>query len=99
MAKVTFIALGTPDPDQSGALKAYVEAAPKLLLAAGGVPLKRLKITETLLGEGGPATAFLMEFPSADAIKGVLASQEYQQLIHDRDKAFKEMTFLLAEDL
>ena len=99
MAKVTFIALGTPDPDQSDALKTYVEAAPKLLLAAGGVPVKRMKITETLLGEGGPATVFLMEFPSADAIKGVLASKEYQALIPHRDKGFKQVTFLLAEDL
>ncbi len=98
MAKVTFISLGIPDPDQDEALKSYIEAAPKLLLAAGGVPVKRMKIMETLLGEGGPSTVFLMEFPSADAIRRVLVSNEYQQLVPVRDKAFKELTFLLAED-
>jgi uncharacterized protein (DUF1330 family) len=97
MAGVIFVSLGTPDPDQGEALKTYIEAAPKLLLAAGGVPVKRMKVTETLLGGDGPATVFLMEFPSAEAIKGVLASDDYQQLVPHRDKAFKELTFLLAE--
>lgn len=98
MSSVIFISLGTPDPDQSEAFDAYVAATPKLLLAAGGVPVKRMKVSETLLGEGGPATIFLMEFPSAEAVKDVLASEEYRALIPNRDKAFKELTFLLAEE-
>lgn len=97
MSKVVFISLGTPDPEQKDAFNVYVEAAPKLLLAAGGVPVTRVQVTETLLGDSGPATVFLMEFPSAEAIKGVLASQEYQRLVPFRDKAFKELTFLLAK--
>jgi len=57
-----------------------------------------MKVMETLLGEGGPSTVFLMEFPSADAIKRVLTSNEYQQLVPVRDKAFQELTFLPAKD-
>ncbi len=97
MSKVTFVSLGTPDPEQSDAFNTYVETASKLLAAGGGVPIKRARVTEVLLGESGPATVFLMEFPSADAIKEVLGSRDYQRLVPFRDKAFKELTFLLAK--
>ncbi|MEO0912061.1 MAG: DUF1330 domain-containing protein [Pseudomonadota bacterium] len=94
---ITFVALGTPDPEGAEALARYAEAAVPMLVAAGGEPRFRARRVETLVGEDAPDTVFAVDFPDGDAVKGVLASDAYKALVPDRDAAFRKVTFLLAE--
>lgn len=98
MSKVTLISLGTTNPDAEDEFKIYAENAPKLLLEAGGTPVRRMKVHEQLKGEDGPQTVFMMDFPSAEALKGVFETEEYKALIPHRDKAFSQLTLLIAEE-
>ncbi|MEM9330797.1 MAG: DUF1330 domain-containing protein [Pseudomonadota bacterium] len=98
MSKVTLISLGTINPIGQDDFKIYAEKAPNLLLQAGGTPVRKMKVHELIKGENGPQTVFMMDFPSAEALKGVFDTEEYKALIPHRDKAFSQLTLLIAEE-
>ena len=95
---VTFVSLGTLNPDEKAAFDAYVSTAPALLVAAGGQVRSRMRVVESLVGDDPPQTVFMMDFDSADTVKAALNSPEYQALIPHRQKAFAKINFFLAED-
>jgi uncharacterized protein (DUF1330 family) len=69
-----------------------------LLKAAGGRPVKTLRVTDSILGSVGTSMALVMDFDSADAIADVFASDAYQALVPDRDRAFSNIEILITED-
>ena len=94
----TLIATGTPAEGQGEALGRYLQGAQPILMAAGGIPVKRLRVTDTIVGDAGTAMALVMDFDSAAAITDAFASDDYQTLVPDRDKAFSNLEILVAED-
>ncbi len=68
-------------------------------MGAGGKPVKRLRVTDTIVGNSGAAIALVMDFESAETIIDAFASDEYQALVADRDKASSSMEILVTEDL
>ncbi|MEM9043814.1 MAG: DUF1330 domain-containing protein [Pseudomonadota bacterium] len=96
--KVTFVSIGTVDPDQADALSTYATHAPPLLIEAGAVPRMKAKLVEELVGDGAPQTVFIADFPNAEAVHEVFASDAYRALVPARDKAFKKLNFFLVED-
>lgn len=96
---VTFVALGTLDPNEPEAFEAYASAAPALLMEAGGKVRCRMKVIESLVGENAPQTVFMVDFDSAETVKNMFASAEYKALIPHREKAFAKLEFFLAEDI
>ena len=82
------IALNTVNPQQPEAQKAYAEAAMPLIKAAGGKPLGRYAYAEAITGGGFPGVVLAVEFPDAQTIRDLFASDAYTALIPTRDKAF-----------
>ena len=95
----TLLVTGTPAEGQDEARGRYLQGTLPLLMGAGGKPVKRLRVTNTLAGSSGAAIALVMDFPSADAIANVFASDEYQALLADRDKAFSALEILVTEEM
>ena len=75
----------------------YGTKAPPLLQAAGAVPKVKAKLAEHLVGSADIGTLFVAEFPSADAARAAFETEEYKSLIPIRDKAFKQLNFMIME--
>jgi len=70
-----------------------------ILLAAGGTPFKRVRVTGTVAGTAGTTMAMMMDFETSEAITEAFASDAYQALIPDRDEAFSNLEILITEPI
>jgi uncharacterized protein (DUF1330 family) len=95
----TLLVTVTPAEGEGEAAGRYLQGVGPLLAGAGGKPGKRLRVTDTITGTAGTAMALVMEFDNAEAITDVFASDAYQALIPDRDKAFSSVEILIAETM
>ena len=84
------------NPGEREALAYYQQEATPMFVAAGGKPVGKFKISESLIGEADLHMAVVMEFPNDEAIKGVFDSEAYQELIPYREKAFKELNVYIG---
>jgi uncharacterized protein (DUF1330 family) len=57
-----------------------------------------MKVLEPIAGDPAPATVMMMDFDSAETVRAVLASAEYQALVATRDRAFTRFSFFIAEN-
>lgn len=65
----------------------------------GGRPVARLKTVEQLVGSDGPEMVGILEFPSADAIKKMVESDDFTALAESRAKAFQKLDMLICEEM
>ena len=95
----TLLVTVTPAEGQGESVGRYLQGVQPLLAAAGGTPVKRLRVTETVTGESGTGMALVMDFPDAEIIKTVFASDAYKELIPYRDTGFSSVEILITEAL
>jgi uncharacterized protein (DUF1330 family) len=93
----TLLVTVTPAEGQGEAMGRYLQGVQPLLVGAGGTLVKRVRVTDTLTGTAGTAMALVIDFDSAETITDVFASNAYQALIPDRDKAFSNVEILVTE--
>ena len=93
----TLLVTATPAEGQGEAMGRYLQGVQPLLVGAGGTPVKRVRVTETLTGSAGTALALVMDFENAEAIQGVFTSDAYQALVPDRDQGFSSVDILITE--
>lgn len=93
------IVIGTVDATKSAEFAHYVSHARPLFGAYGGRPVGQYAIDDVVFGEGGDDFVIVMEYPTSDAIRGVLADPAYQALIPARTAAFPQLQILIASDL
>ena len=84
--------------DGSEALQKYASSVLPMLLAAGGQMLFRGGPMETLVGNNPPDLFFAMRFESAEIIRRLLTSEEYVRLVPYRNRAFSQITTVIAQD-
>jgi len=94
----TLLVTLTATPDQDEARGRYLMGVQPLLHSAGGRLVKRLRVTDSIVGTGDTSMALVMDFDSADAIADVFASDAYQALVADRYRAFSNVEILVTED-
>ena len=95
----TLLVTLTPVEGEGEAMGRYLQGVQPLLAAAGGTPVKRLRVTDTITATAGIGLALVMDFENTEAIESVFASDAYQALIPDRDKAFSNLEIVVAEPL
>jgi uncharacterized protein (DUF1330 family) len=95
----TLLVTASPAEGQGEAMGRYLQGVQPLLAGAGGTPVKRLRVTETITGTAGAGMALIMDFENAETIQAVFASDAYQALISDRDAGFSDVQILIAESL
>jgi len=94
----TLLVTLTTAPDQDAARGRYLAGVQPLLKAAGGRMVKRLRVTDAIVGTAGTSMAIVMDFDTAGAIADVFSSEAYQALVADRDTAFSNIEILITED-
>jgi uncharacterized protein (DUF1330 family) len=95
----TLLVTATPAEGQGEAMGRYLQGVQPLLGGAGGTPVKRVRVTDTVTGTAGTGMALVMDFEDAETIRGVFASDAYQALIPDRDAGFSNIEILITEPL
>lgn len=87
----------TPDPEQQESLGQYFQHALPLAAKAGAKDLLQRPVAEHLAGRLPAAIIAISQFPSEDAARGFFErSEDYQELIPIRDKAFKALDVFVA---
>ena len=95
----TLVLTATPAEGQGEAVGPLLQAGQDLLVAGGGRPVKRLRVTDTVAGPTGTGLVLVMDFDSVEAINAVLASDEYQAGAPARAKVLSNVQMLITEDL
>ena len=80
------------------AVKEYLAGVGPLLTAAGGAPVKRLKVDDVVKG-AGRGMVLVMDFDSADQVHSMFESEEYAALVPVRDRGFAEMDILVTSSM
>ena len=88
-----------PIPGKTEQMQKYVSQITPYLSKAGGELIARYGVTEQLGGDGGPKSIAVMEFPSAQAIKDALSTDEFKALGSLRDEAFSRVDQMICSAL
>lgn len=96
--KATLVVTAVPNANEMGSVQEYLQGVMPLFTSAGGTLVKRLKIDQVI--HGNPAgMALVMDFESADAVTELFESDDYAALVAVRDRGFKEMNILVAQEM
>lgn len=96
--KSTMIVNATLNSNEKEAFKYYAENSAPIFKKAGGVPLSKYKISETIIGQEVLQLIAIMEFPNKNVIKSVFNSEAYKALLPYRDKAFSSLNVFISEN-
>ena len=94
--KTTLVVTATPNPAEMPAVQEYLKGVMPLLMGAGGTPVKRLKVANTIHGEPR-GMVLVMDFDSEEAVNEMFDSDAYASLVPVRDQGFSEMNILLTQ--
>lgn len=94
----SLIVTALPNPNEMAAVQAYFDGVLPLLLGADGVLVKRLNVQSVIHGRPS-GVVLVMDFPSAEAIESVFASDSYGKMIRVRERAFLEINILITSDM
>lgn len=97
--KTTLIVSSAPSSDGQDAMQEYVQGVMPLLLALGGVVVKRSIFTEAYHGDKFFTYLLVMDFPSKQAVVEMFDSEDYQRLIPARDRGFANIHISFATTL
>lgn len=97
--QVFLIVEATPNPDNQAELQSYGSQAPTLMKKHGGIPIARYSVEASIGSEEKPAAIAVISFPNREAIQDLLVNDpDYQLLIPSRNKAFKDIKFLVCNE-
>ena len=93
------VVTSTPNPDKMDLMEKYASQIMPILMKGGGEPVSRYGVVEQLRGEGAPKSIAVVKFPSAQAIKDVLATDAYKALEELRTQAFKSVDIMSCAEV
>ena len=96
---VYFVVTSITNPGKMEQMQNYVSQIMPLLIKGGAEPVARYGVIEQLNGDGGPQSVSVMKFPSAQAIKDALSSDEYKALENLRSEAFSQVNLMICSAL
>jgi uncharacterized protein (DUF1330 family) len=99
-SKTFLIVNAVPNTDDMASFKAYLSQIVGIFKKYGASNFQRFKTLEQIMGQGGIKASAVVEFPSADAIHQMYASEEFNALNDLRKKAYKqEVDLMICEAL
>ena len=93
---VYLVVTSIPIPGKTEQVQSYVSQVLPLLIKGGGELVARYSVIEQLHGEGGPKAIAAIKFPSAQAIKDALSSDEFKALAGLRNEAFSRVDQMIC---
>lgn len=97
--KTTVVVTAMPNPAEQESMQAYLKGVSPLLMAAGGVVIKRLKVQGSLTGKLPHGAVLVVDFPDRAKVEAMFASEDYTALLPSRDKGFSSVDICFASDL
>jgi uncharacterized protein (DUF1330 family) len=98
--KTFLIVNAVPNTDDMPSFQSYLSQIVGIFKQFGGTGMQRWKTTEQVMGQGGIKAIAVFEFPSAQSVKDMLASEEFNALNELRKKAYKqEVDLMICETL
>ena len=92
----TFLIINAiPNTDDIPSFQSYISQIIGIFTKFGGNGMQRWKTTEQVMGQGGIKAIAVFEFPSAQSIKNMIASEEFNALNDLRKKAYKQAVDLM----
>jgi len=97
----TFLIINAiPNTNDIVSFQSYLSKIIGIFKQFGGNGMQRWKTSEQVMGQGGIKAIAVFEFPSAQAIKEMLVSKEFNALNDLRKKAYKqEVDLMICETL
>ena len=95
----TLVVLAIPNPAARDAEREYLAGVLPMLERAGGRDARRLRVDGILAGNADYSRLLVMEFPSAEMLRALFESAEYQALVPLRNRAFVRIDMLVAQAL
>jgi uncharacterized protein (DUF1330 family) len=97
----TFLVVNAiPNNDDMASFQSYLSQIIGIFTKFGGSGMQRWKTTEQVMGQGGIKAIAVFEFPSPQAIKDMMASEDFNALNELRKKAYKqEVDLMICETL
>ncbi len=98
--KTFLIVNAVPNTDDMASFQSYLSQIVGIFMKFGGSGMQRWKTVEQVMGHGGIKAIAVIEFPSADAIREMMASEEFNALNDLRKKAYRqEVDLMICEPL
>ena len=96
-APAYLVITSTPNPEKMEKLQSYLHQIVPVLAAGGGKPVGRYRATEQAVGSDGPKSIAVLEYPSAQSIRDVVASGGFNALNELRDEVFLRVDLMITE--
>lgn len=84
-----------PNTEDLPSFKSYLSQIVEIFKKFGGFSMQRFSTSEQIMGQGGIKAIAIFEFPNAQAIKDMHASDEFNALNELRKKAYKQEVDLM----
>lgn len=89
-----------PNMDDMNSFQSYLAQIVGIFKQFGGTGMQRWRTVEQVMGNGGIKAMAVFEFPSAQSVKDMMASEEFNALNDLRKKAYKqEVDLMICEAL
>ena len=97
----TFLIINAiPNIEDMPSFQSYLSQIVGIITKFGGTNMQRFKTVEQIMGQGGIKAIAVFEFPSAQNIKDMYASHDFNSLNDLRKKAYKqEVDLMICETL
>ena len=98
--KTFLIVNAVPNTEDKASFQSYLSQIITIFMKFGASNTQRFKTTEQIMGQGGIKAIAIFEFPDAQAIKNMYASEDFKALNDLRKKAYKqEVDLMICETL
>ncbi|MCX6189665.1 MAG: DUF1330 domain-containing protein [Bacteroidetes bacterium] len=98
--KTFLIVNAVPNLEDMTSFQSYLSQIVGVFAKFGGSGMQRWKTVEQVMGHGGIKAIAVFEFPSAQSIKNMMESEEFNALNDLRKKAYKqEVDLMICETL
>lgn len=98
--KAYLIVNAVPNLEDVASFQSYLSQIVVVFKKFGGSNMQRFKTVEQVMGQGGIKAIAVLEFPSAQAIKDMISSDDFTSLNELRKKAYtREVDLMICETL
>jgi uncharacterized protein (DUF1330 family) len=88
-----------PNPDKMEVVQAYLSKIMPVLMAGGGKPVGRYRVTNQIVGEGGPEMMALLEFSDEKSIADMVEGEAFTALADLREEAFLQLNLMVSSPM
>jgi uncharacterized protein (DUF1330 family) len=93
--KTFLIVNAIPNTEDMESFQTYLSKIVPIFRNNGATNMQRFKTVEQVMGNGGIKASAVFEFPNAQAIKDMVASEEFNTLNELRKKAYNQEVDLM----